>query len=172
MNWRKTGDLSWSAWFLSPWPILYKHMINATNHVKQLTDWAKVDNCSDRNIRRDAYWGKLMAKTDPFLLNQHLKHSKLKCYIGPIVSSVAFVVEHPTWCENRPGTLSGCGSGCPAAAWPGRWAGPFDPSRRCSEPPPSFRWKLCRPLVSPPTAPAALAKERKGKETPEQQSFT
>lgn len=35
-----------------------------------------------------------MAKTDPFLLNQHLKHITLKCNIGLNVSNVASMVKN------------------------------------------------------------------------------
>lgn len=54
-----------------------------------------------------------------------------------------------------PGSLSECGSDCPAWAWRATSAEPFDPSRRCSAPPPSSRRTLCLPPGSPPTAPAA-----------------
>lgn len=35
-----------------------------------------------------------MAKTDPFLLNQHLKHITLKCNIGLKVSNLASIVKN------------------------------------------------------------------------------
>lgn len=45
-----------------------------------------------------------MAKTDPFLLNQHLKHSRLKRNFGPLVASVAFMVV-PTDLESSEGAV-------------------------------------------------------------------
>ena len=48
-----------------------------------------------------------------------------------------------------PGSPSACGSGCPASAWPGRWAGPCGPSRRCSAPPPTSSQTPAYPRSAP-----------------------
>lgn len=82
MNCRNIGDLSWSAWFLSPWPILCECI--CTNTLLILCDYLKLKlQCTSlvtQNFLAEVYKyrmcthrGELVSKADPLLLDQHLE---------------------------------------------------------------------------------------------------
>lgn len=78
MNWTKMGERSWSAWFLSPWPILCTHKQQDAQLLVHFYQKTLEPFCNDKHLKMKwcacaTHRGKLVAKADPLLLNQHLQ---------------------------------------------------------------------------------------------------